>query len=291
MNQFESELLKLIEQLFAQSEKEHKAILKEYKNSRNNINQLLANLYIQNANDGVIDYSQLYLTGRLNQFNNEVEQELNNLATKEIALITGILGTIFVLSHYKTAYTMEKSFGIAIDFNLLNPSIVNEFLNFDWSGIPFSERIWNNQRALRNALRTELTRGIREGQKLETIAKAFTKQFGSKVFQSERLVRTETARVISSAQEKIYQESGVVQQVVYNATLDNRTSDRCRSLDGKIFKIDDLHKPIPPQHPSCRSCLLPKLSNRDFKVRKDNETKEIIKYQTYEEWAKSKGIS
>lgn len=57
--------------------------------------------------------------------------------------------------------------------------------------------------------------------------------------------------------------------VVYNAVLDNVTTNECRSLDGQVFDLTVA--PIPPLHPFCRSWLTPIFKNLN------NEEKQYIK--------------
>lgn len=47
---------------------------------------------------------------------------------------------------------------------------------------------------------------------------------------------------------------------VYKAVMDLRTSDICRTLNGMIIPLSDkarLYRYMPPQHPNCRSILIP----------------------------------
>lgn len=274
----------MVDELFNLSEKEHREVLKLYKKHRDNIKQLVAELFMRYGNDGKVNVSDIPKIER------QIREEIRNIAVSEVAMVTSILTTICALAYYRTAYEIEKNIGVAISFSLLRKEVINEIVNFNWSGIPFSERIWDNTNALVKALGTELYLGIQQGESIDKIAKRIDQQFNSKAYQSQRLIRTESARVISSAQEKIYAESGVVEYLIYTATLDNRTSQICRSRDGKKWRIDDPNRPMIPAHPNCRSCWIPVIEGYEPTKRKDNETKEIIEYQTYNEWAKSKGI-
>ena len=77
------------------------------------------------------------------------------------------------------------------------------------------------------------------------------------------------------------------------ATLDQKTSEICRRLDGNVYSIDDKNKPIPPTgtHVCCRSCLISIPSTKwRPKKRMDNETKDHISYKKYEEWKKDNNI-
>jgi len=280
----EKEFLKMVDELFNLSEKEHREVLKLYKRHRDNIKQLIAELFMRYGNDGKVNVSDIPKIER------QIQEEIRNIAVSEVAIVTSILATICALAYYRTAYQIEKSIGVAISFSLLRKEVIDEIVNFNWSGIPFSERIWDNTNALVKALRTELYLGIQQGESIDKIAKRIDKQFNSKAFQSKRLILTELSRVVSSAQEKIYRDSGVVQKVQWVATLEGNTCEQCARLDGKQFDIDDETKPSPPRHPNCRCCLIPIIEGYTPTKRKDNETKQVIEYQSYDEWAKSKGI-
>ena len=90
-----------------------------------------------------------------------------------------------------------------------------------------------------------------------------------------------------------YKKSGVVDEYQYLATLDNRTSDICRELDGKVFKLSEAQTGVnlPPMHPYCRSTTVPyypedELSEPSDRVARDAEGKTYLvgKDVTYEEW-------
>jgi SPP1 gp7 family putative phage head morphogenesis protein len=280
----EKEFLKMVDEFFNLSEKEHREVLKLYRKHRDNIKQLIAELFMQYGNDGKVNVSDIPKIER------HIQEEIRNIAVSEVAIVTTILATLFAHAYYRTAYEIEKSIGVAISFSLLRKEVIDEIVNYNWSGTEYSQRIWDNTNALVKALRTELYLGIQQGESIDKIAKRIDKQFNSKAYQSQRLIRTETARVISSAQEKIYKDSGVVKKLQWVATLEGNTCEQCSRLDGKQFDLDDETKPSPPRHPNCRCCFIGVVEGYDPTKRKDNETKQVIDYQNYDEWAKSKGI-
>jgi SPP1 gp7 family putative phage head morphogenesis protein len=290
MANVEDNLIKLVEGFFNLTDKEHREILKLYKQSNDNISQFIANLYIQYGNDGILEMSELQKYNRMQKVEEFLKWEAKTLASAEVIALGSLLSTVYTSTFYKTAYTLEKSLNVGISFNLLNPTFVKEAINFNWSGVPFSERVWVNADALVKSLRTELTQSIIQGESIDKLARRIRKQFDSKAYQSQRLARTESARIISSAQEKIYAESGVVHELIFTATLDSKTSDTCKKNDSKRWKVDDPNKPKIPTHPNCRSCWIAAVKDYQPKKRKDNETDEIIQHMSYEEWEKKKGI-
>ncbi|MEC1725860.1 minor capsid protein [Schinkia azotoformans] len=289
MSNLEDGILNLVDDLFKLTDEQHKEVIIAYKGSLNNIRQLIAELYVKYAVEGKLNLSDLYKYNRLVAIEDRIKVEIKNLGGFELKQINLILKDIYKQSFYKTAYFLESGMQVGINFALLKPEFVKEVASFNWSGVPFSDRIWDNANSLVKALRTELTQGIIEGDSIDKMARRIKKRFDTSAYNSQRLIRTESARVISSAQEKIYNDSGVVKYVEYVATLDNRTSETCRNRDGKRWKVDDPTKPKIPAHPNCRSTWIPVISD-DYKPkkRKDNETKEIIEYKNYDDWYKAK---
>ena len=80
-------------------------------------------------------------------------------------------------------------------------------------------------------------------------------------FEARRLVITEMNKAKNTGKLYSYKESGVVKGKRWRATLDNKTSDICKKLNGQIKKLDEdfavngnkLNSP--PSHPNCRCSI------------------------------------
>ena len=55
-----------------------------------------------------------------------------------------------------------------------------------------------------------------------------------------------------------YKEAGV-EYYEYLAVGDDRTSEECMDLNGKIFRLDEARvgENFPPMHPNCRCTIIP----------------------------------
>ena len=72
------------------------------------------------------------------------------------------------------------------------------------------------------------------------------------------LVRTSINQVANAASQQVYEANqDITKKYRYIATLDTRTSARCRALDGREFEYGK--GPTPPQHFNCRSTTVPVL--------------------------------
>ena len=90
---------------------------------------------------------------------------------------------------------------------------------------------------------------------------------------------------------KSYNEIGI-KKYKYVATLDSRTSELCRELDGKEFEVSKAQTGVnyPPMHPRCRSTTISVIDKTDYSrlkrsARDENgEIQYVPKSMTYKEW-------
>lgn len=71
------------------------------------------------------------------------------------------------------------------------------------------------------------------------------------------LVNTEANAVFNDQIEEAILQNPLIKGYIFRATLDHRTSDICRNLDGKYFDKDEIEPGVnyPPLHPNCRSTV------------------------------------
>lgn len=77
----------------------------------------------------------------------------------------------------------------------------------------------------------------------------------------ETIIRTNVTDAFNHGRlTEMLSNADILQGVEYSAILDQRTTDQCERLDGKIFRVTDpaLTRFTPPLHYSCRSILVPR---------------------------------
>ncbi|WP_339165385.1 phage minor capsid protein [Siminovitchia sp. FSL W7-1587] len=138
--------------------------------------------------------------------------------------------------------------GESLNYNEKNiKSIVNSsFLNATWS-----DRLWDNQDALRSQLDRLLNKGVIQGKNPRELARDLRKTFDTSISNSERLLRTEMARV----QQDVFQDS--MEQADFDAyefIAEPKACPTCKKIDGEIFKLSDAQPGVNayPMHPNCR---------------------------------------
>lgn len=195
-------------------------------------------------------------------------------------------------AYYRTMFDIQKGLGTGFEFATMPNRVIETILKRPWSGQHFSQRIWGNTDTLANQLTAVLTGGFMSGAGVATMRRQLEDITGVGKYAAARLIRTETTYMANAAEMESYEELGI-NQYVYVATLDKRTSPICQELDGKIFKVKDA-KPgenLPPMHPNCRSTTRAYLGQDELDSRirraRNSETGEthiIPGNMTYEQW-------
>ena len=259
--------------------KKLKKLLKKYKVKQDAVNEHIAAIIIENLND-----EGLIILSPEMQFalQNSVSVELQELAIEEQEFLKKLMDDCYTSAAVKTASVL----GLKGSYDLVRQEMIDRAIHTIIDGKNFSSRVWDNTNDLANRIYNDVLECVRTGKRPNAIAKKIKDDFGSSAYQAKRLVQTELARVVSDAQIDIYKTSGVVQKVMWTATLESNTCDYCADLDGKYFNLDDA--PKIPAHPNCRCCYVPVVDGWKAKTRADNETKTEISYQTYDEWRNSK---
>jgi SPP1 gp7 family putative phage head morphogenesis protein len=113
-------------------------------------------------------------------------------------------------------------------------------------------------------VKNELIAAIKDGKSLSSVLGILDDNFDALSQVSlERFARTKHTEVLNKGRKEFFDESGVVQAYQYSAIMDDRTSEICSGLHGKIFEASDA--PIPPLHFNCRSLLIPITKYEEYK--------------------------
>jgi SPP1 gp7 family putative phage head morphogenesis protein len=119
-----------------------------------------------------------------------------------------------------------------------------------------------------NKLRTILREGFRRNQTISQIESNIKenmvirdriKEDGSKIpaiSRPEMIARTEVVRLSNEGLKDLYKENGV-SNVIWTASMSDRTCEECMAKDGQIYPIQEaIGDNIPPLHVNCRCSLL-----------------------------------
>lgn len=223
-------------------------------------------------------------------------------------MLGGIQKDVFLESANRTAYEMWRDgrniFG-GVDFDIYDRKTVDKLIKDnpkmlpEWEINEKKDYVWNESR-VQNAI----TQGIIQGESVSDVGRRLTVDLSaSNAAKMDMFVRTalngaQNAGRIERMREA--EEMGIEVKKQWLATLDNRTRDTHRELDGKEAKIDEpfivdgdeIDYPGDPSAPpelvyNCRCTLkyiYPKYKNMQNKERRDQKNDTIIQFMSYKEW-------
>lgn len=239
--------------------------------------------------------SSKFHISRLEALQIQTQNSLETMFTQQMGTMKKALSDVYASGYYHTAYTVQQGFGLGWDIAGLDQAQIEKVLSKPWAvdGYNFSTRIWNSKTKLIGEVHNELSKNLLTGADPQKTIDSLAKKMGTSKSNAGRLVMTEQAYFSSAAQKDCFNDLDVEEYEIV-ATLDSHTSDICRSLDGKVFKMSD-YKPgvtAPPFHVYCRSTTAPHFKeNFDAGERAargaDGKTYYVPDDVTYSEWKKA----
>ena len=159
--------------------------------------------------------------------------------------------------YFRGVFRVQQGMGFGKDFISPNPKLIQNVIMRSYAGSSFSKRIWKDVNKLGITLKDTLTNGFIRGDSIDTMTKRLLERVEVSKSHAKMLIRTESARVCEEATKDAYKECGI-EQYIYLATLDRKTSLICQELDMKSFPLKDakIGENYPPMHPNCRSTTM-----------------------------------
>lgn len=239
--------------------------------------------------------SSKFHISRLEALQIQTQNSLETMFAQQMGTMKKALSDVYASGYYHTAYAVQQGFGLGWDIAGLDQAQIEKVLSKPWAvdGYNFSTRIWNSKTKLIGEVHNELSKNLLTGADPQKAIDSLAKKMGTSKSNAGRLVMTEQAYFSSAAQKDCFNDLDVEEYEIV-ATLDSHTSDICRSLDGKVFKMSD-YKPgvtAPPFHVYCRSTTAPHFrENFDAGERAargaDGKTYYVPDDVTYSEWKKA----
>ena len=244
--------------------------------------------YVNKAKDPsykqyLLNQSIMHKHSVLDQLRTEMRDVIYDIDMEE----TGgkFLEKIFTDSNYRAQYSNNEE-----AFAKVDKQKIQNLLKENWSGGGnFSELIWKDREKLVKALDDIVMKGLATGDNYDKMSDKLAKRMDTSKSNAKRLIMTESARMENEGLLSYYQRIGA-KQLIFVATLDMKTSEICRAMDGTIIPVEDakIGLNVPPLHPYCRSVISPHYEGNEpgDRVYRDVETGKTKKgeYRTYKEY-------
>lgn len=225
--------------------------------------------YIKHGEENAIDpkwtkqlenASARHHISRLETLKIELQQSEEVMFGNQLDSLDSAMREAYQEGFYRTAYEIQNGLDYGTAFTMLNPDLIAKVINKPWApdGKNFSQRVWGNRTKLVSEIDKEITQSLILGQDPQKAINRIAKKMNTSKSNAGRLVMTEQAFFSSAAQTDCFKALGVEQYEIV-ATLDFKTSDICREMDGQVFKLSEKEIGInaPPFHCWCRTTTAP----------------------------------
>ena len=218
-------------------------------------------------------------------------------------VVQGHMPEIYAINHNWTTYNIENKTSLNTNFALYNAETVENLLKDDPDILPLlrdkdgnliqeKDTAWN-----RKVINSVMLQGILQGESIDKMAKRFEQVGVSNNKSAVRYARTAITGAENAGRMDGYRRAeklGIKVKKVWLATLDDRTRDSHRELDGEEREVEEkfsnncLH-PGDPNCPdasevwNCRCTLITKVNGDNYdvsQVERDSKLGDM----SYEEW-------
>lgn len=192
-----------------------------------------------------------------------------------------------------TMFNIQKTVGVGVNFNMPSARVIKTASNVEWLGATFTDRTGYTLDRLTNNIEQIIPQLFIQGKNADEFGKAIAKQFNMSENAAKRDMRTLTTLITNQASILAYNNCEMVEEFEFVATLDGRTSDKCRAMDGKRFKLNEAAPFVnqPPLHYNCRSTTIPYFEDLDEynpseRIARDEQGKTYMvpANMSYREW-------
>lgn len=216
---------------------------------------------------------------RLEMLEADVRYQIELIEHNKYINMTDLMSINYLAAFYERSYTIAHGTEIAVRFNAVSKAGIEKAVKTKWSQYNYNQTIWNDRDKLVRTLSTIIPQSFSRGLSSNQLGDMIAKEMNASRNRGRTLARTEVNYICNQADLDAYKIAGI-EDYDYLATLDMKTSEICRSLDGTTHKVSQAKVGVnyPPMHPNCRSTTVPHFEdNDDFaeRVARDEEGKTI----------------
>ena len=288
----EAEVIKELEKSYAQAVKDIDRV----------ITSLLARKDTENLQ------SIIYQIKYQRALKSELEEFLNVLHTRNYQLIDEYLKNCYEQGHIGTLFDLQGQ-GVPLMLPLNQEQMISAITLNSKLSYPLYNSLGFSVDFLKTSVRMEISRGIAQELSYQEIARNIKNTTDVDYKKSLRIARTEGHRITQEAtynvqKRAIEKGADVVKQ--WDSTLDGRTRNTHRLLDGQIVGVDDYFESesggralypggfgVPSEDCNCRCCLLQRakwaLSDEEF-TKMNGKTNELQHFESVDDYNKFKKV-
>lgn len=230
----------------------------------------------------------------------QIEDQMDILSKKQDDHIYRFLNQTGELGYNALFYEFEQMEKIRLNFTMLPKDVIETIIQTPVAGIRLSERLRDGViKDLKNNLQSVMTSGFIKGASYQEMAQGLSEVGQSSYKRALNIARTEGGRVQAVTRQKAQKDAtdmGINVKKQWVATLDGKTRDDHRVLDGQIKEVDEYFEVngyttlqphmfgVAKEDCNCRCRTINVIKGYEHELRLDNENREVIAYKNYKDW-------
>ena len=273
-----------------------------YKDSLYDVKKELEKYYKQFSKKGVLTLADMQKYDRLRKMQKDLDAAILELSRNQAREVQALLSEVYSEGFNRMGWIAEQATGINLRWYSLPKDYIKRAIQNPVSGLTLNEVLEKNRQEILWSIRQEVTQGLIRGESYFDTAKRLKEALEGNYTKAQRIVWTESHRCKEEAQLEAMQkmqEKGVEAKRMWVATLDSKTRDTHRALDGQIedkdgyFHIRGLKTKAPgmfgiaSEDINCRCTTIFVFEGSEPRTRMI-QGRGISDYITYSEWKKQK---
>lgn len=271
----------------------------------NKLESYVLGLYKSYGSKEILSYSEFLKYGRDLILESMLKDTIKGIQKELYATLYEGVISFFIESFYMNYYYFENSYGDSVDIQVLGMSDIKDLVIVSIAGLTMQDRLtkWSNEFLYK--YKQTLHQGLSQGKEVKKILSDL--EFDTNTYNNhvKTLFVSESNKSKSKATEYIYDKAskkGIEFKKQWVATLDKKTRDSHRALDGRFSDADGYfhyagYKTLAPSlfgvpklDINCRCTTIANFGETPSNRKENLKPKTIIKYKNYEQWYKEKGF-
>lgn len=226
---------------------------KQLASSLNQIYAEMTKIYDKWAVNGVLTKVEMTRYNKYQTMEKVIMAKLDPAIKDNIKTVKKLLPDMYNASYFNYAWAMDMGVGVNLAYGVVNTkAILAAFDITNPKNIELMEALKNYGPTAKKRIRAALLKGLSMGKSYRDMARDLKKTMESIYSSAMTIARTEGGRAISRAQNDVYTQAianGVEGNIVWDATLDQRTRPTHGRMDGVAKNKDGYFEPIHAEYP------------------------------------------
>ena len=272
----------------------------------NEIRVEMSKIYEKYAVDGILSKANMTRYNRYTAMESNIIKRLDPAVRANLATIKRLTPEQYEAAFFEAAWAIDNTSGLRLNWGIINTDAIKAaFAIDDPANIYMSEALKRYSIEARRQIRMALNNGLAQGKSYTAMMKDIKDALNKTNYEAMRIIRTEGQGAISAGTADAYDralEDGVDGSMVWSSTLDDRTRDQHRDMDGQVRDADGLfHFPNGETAPypcweglsaenriNCRCKIRMEIAGYSPQLRRTRD-QGVIPYQTYGDWEEEYG--